>query len=103
MQLSSVAVVRRTVLAKVFAVCLVALAVTPFTAPFSLFDLADLFGSPSSHGFTGDSDKQVKTSTDSLVGVTRSLAPSLTITALDGTAGSCLERHRAAAPLVLRI
>lgn len=42
--------VRRTRLAKFFAACLIALATSPFTAPFATCDVADLSGEAPLHG-----------------------------------------------------
>jgi hypothetical protein len=46
---NTVARVRRAVISKLFAVLLVVLAMAPFTAPFSTFDLAELSADGSDH------------------------------------------------------
>jgi hypothetical protein len=40
--------VRRSLIARTLAVFLIVLGVTPFTAPFAVFDFADLTGAPAS-------------------------------------------------------
>ena len=49
MRIVTIARLRRALVSKLFAVLLVVLAMAPFTAPFSTFDLAELSGDCSDH------------------------------------------------------
>src|SRR5262245_2516931 len=52
--LRSIAATRQRTISKLFAVCLVTLIVTPFTAPFAVCDAADLTQSTTAHGHAFD-------------------------------------------------
>jgi hypothetical protein len=55
--LRSIAAARQRVISKLFAVCLITLIVTPFTAPFAVCDTADLTQSAAAHGHAFDDGK----------------------------------------------
>jgi len=55
--LRSIAAARRRTVSKLFAACLIALIVTPFTAPFAVCDVADLTHSTADHGHAFDDGK----------------------------------------------
>jgi hypothetical protein len=99
--LVSLRAVHRSRLAKFFAVCLVALSVSPFTAPFSTFDKAEILGETAVYAGHG-SAKLVQEATD--VGAAVVSVPELFTGAVCQLAGWVLRiavrSHRS---LVLRI
>jgi hypothetical protein len=68
--LRSIAAARRWTVSKLFAACLIALIVTPFTAPFAVCDVADLTHS-AAHGHALDDGKPAGEAIDQVTAVAR--------------------------------
>ena len=69
--LRSIAAARLRTVSKLFAACLIALIVTPFTAPFAVCDFADFTQTTAAHGHALDEGKPSVEATDGVPAVIR--------------------------------
>ena len=94
---------RRATVSKLFATLIVVLAVSPFTAPFSTFDLTELPGNTAVHqgALTGDNTVKEVSAIDLIVPVAAHLSSSGVL--LEAAGLTVDTDRRQALPIVLRL